>query len=748
MPFEIVYTSSDAGLKLGDKGFCTVAATKGIAPDTLKLMESLSGYRHTHIPKGDADPRNPTVFSHLRLSTGESLLSRIADAGSDYSKRTNKLAHHLALLPSDQPASGPSRVLSTQGMMIETWEGESRSLPPRRIATSPELSGPCNTWAHTTGDAGWAGELANTAASGDSRQAYIVFSEGMNCLALIDEALSLLSPKDRWQVTFSTFLTSLPVNMKCKWRCILKGSKEHQSIPLHGNLFKIDLTEPLGRAPDSPLAEAARTGIRPIFESIAKPLHETASPSMEASGKAANRRMPAAKSATSIVDAPDEMQGFDLAPVASPFGNAPPPTGFPGSQKKFASKKKSSLPLVLTAIVAGLIGLILGGAGVFAISQNTIAQLTADSKAERTASVDNVQADLDKATEYVKTLEADKVKLDAEKKKLTEDHSGRVAELNKMNAKIADLEKDKKELEKNVLTIQELKKEIAELKNTKKQNPSKQVADLGQPAASKTSNLNNEITLKLQETKKAFIKINTSIETVFLIENGKPDKHEKLTFKDKTWIIESKLAPPTKFFKLSNESPPFELRADLNWVTPHDEKIVHIKSEKQDSFYRFGLSDTMVLSNSNPPINLLIPDLKPSKFELMNLSQEGVDWKPEQPQNPEQLQRLWFVDARGTEVPPPNTLPNPPPPKSFNIKKATLKIEWKKEESKIKASLTIADGGQKLEPEAKNLESVDQLTTAMKDNPLNFDLIMKEVELKWDNNRKVDVKVPLKIKFK
>ena len=46
MSHEIIYTSAPQGLKPGSHGFCTVAATAGIAKNLLERLESLSGYRH------------------------------------------------------------------------------------------------------------------------------------------------------------------------------------------------------------------------------------------------------------------------------------------------------------------------------------------------------------------------------------------------------------------------------------------------------------------------------------------------------------------------------------------------------------------------------------------------------------------------------------------------------------------------------------------------------------------------------
>lgn len=93
---ELIYTSAPQGLKPGSSGFTTVASTAGMASNLANLLESLSGYRHLADPGTAGAKQNPVIFSHLKGRVGGrnlNILSRIADAGLDYSGRTNKLAH-------------------------------------------------------------------------------------------------------------------------------------------------------------------------------------------------------------------------------------------------------------------------------------------------------------------------------------------------------------------------------------------------------------------------------------------------------------------------------------------------------------------------------------------------------------------------------------------------------------------------------------------------------------------------------
>jgi hypothetical protein len=358
MSYEIVYTSSESGLKPGERGFCTVGATKGIATPVLSLLESLSGYRHKKEP---GHPENPIVYSHLLLKSGESILSRVADAGLDYSKRSNKIAHHLVLPPMERPAEGPSRTLVNSETMFDRWEGESRFLQKRRIAAAAELIGPCSVWAALTGDAAWAALLADTATGTKKREAFVVYQPGTDCLKLIDEALSLLPPQDRWQVTFSTFFTkNQAVKSPCQWRFIQKGEPEEKEIPLHSSVLKLDLASPLGPLPDSPLAQQARTGERPErnIETVNKP---ASTPEVTKKKPAApiNIPRPVPTSPPSLEDSP-----FDLPP-----GNTPP-------QKKLKRRKSTNKLLIYGLGIVLILGSIIGAGVTFlSLRSDQVAQV-------------------------------------------------------------------------------------------------------------------------------------------------------------------------------------------------------------------------------------------------------------------------------------------------------------------------------------------------------------------------------------
>ena len=100
MAEELIYTSVAKGLRPGSRGFCTVAETDGIATNLAGRLESLSAYRHVFPPGTPEAKDNPVNLAHVVLTVAGKtyhVLSRVADYGLDYTSRSNKLAHHLAL---------------------------------------------------------------------------------------------------------------------------------------------------------------------------------------------------------------------------------------------------------------------------------------------------------------------------------------------------------------------------------------------------------------------------------------------------------------------------------------------------------------------------------------------------------------------------------------------------------------------------------------------------------------------------
>ena len=261
MSHEIVYTSAPQGLKPGSKGFCTVVSTDGIAANISERLEMLSGYRHAFTP---GDCKAPVNYSHLHIKVSGQryyVLSRICDAGLDYSQRSNKLAHHVALAPNELVIAGPAAVLAHDGFCEKRWDGNVRTLPtgrrPNAVYSKPSV---CSQWKRLAGDAGWAGVLADSATRTKQKPVSVIVPVGTNSLVLVVEALNLISPARRWNVTFNTYYTKPIAGSDCLWRFVLDGTKQAASLRHSPTMHVVDLCGNPGPPPETPFSSSARSG--------------------------------------------------------------------------------------------------------------------------------------------------------------------------------------------------------------------------------------------------------------------------------------------------------------------------------------------------------------------------------------------------------------------------------------------------------------------------------------------------------
>ncbi|MFM8476774.1 MAG: hypothetical protein ACKOEO_13430 [Planctomycetaceae bacterium] len=274
---ELLYTSAPKGLKPGSQGFCTVCSTVGMAQTTAERLEALSGYRHA-FPL--TDPRatlNPVNCSHLTLRLAgrpTHVLSRIANAGHDYSGRSNKLAHHLAFEQTANWPAGPARMLQAPSVMVTAWDGNLRTFAPRTLNLPPlptqiQLS----AWKQLSGDHGWAGWVAEQLLQ-QPLPIHVIFAPGTPTLDLVREVLDLLPPARRWDVTFSTYFTRLPAGVDCRLRFVLDETPEATSLRHDARAQVLDLTKPLPPAHGGQLVATARTGtiLQPATTAAQQPL--------------------------------------------------------------------------------------------------------------------------------------------------------------------------------------------------------------------------------------------------------------------------------------------------------------------------------------------------------------------------------------------------------------------------------------------------------------------------------------------
>ncbi|MGQ9504086.1 MAG: GAP1-N2 domain-containing protein [Thermogutta sp.] len=263
MAWELSITSAPRGLKPGSAGFCPVAHTRTMPPVLIERLESISGYRHLEIGTS-VTGRNPVVRSHTILRLGGEtyhVLSRICDAGRDYSGRSNRFAYHLVLRPQELPPGGPAVLLQTPGLLQEQWDGQlcliSQEKEIPQVTSQPK---PCTSWEQVWGDAGWAGVLLQKFLNDSQKNIYFVYPAEVDILKLFEEAIALLPESHRWKVTFSTFDQGLREAVPCRWCAIHEQAPEAREILNRRGLEVWDLRQKRGPAPASPEVLAAREG--------------------------------------------------------------------------------------------------------------------------------------------------------------------------------------------------------------------------------------------------------------------------------------------------------------------------------------------------------------------------------------------------------------------------------------------------------------------------------------------------------
>ena len=328
MSFELVFTSASRGLRRGASGFCTVAATDGIPRALQDKLESLSGYRHTEAAHGHAPPVN---HSHLTIRIQRKIyhvLSRIGDPGMDYSGRSNKIAHHLALESPEleQFPQGPSPLFSDEGFWFESWDSEPQVLEPNRLPRSrAEVVDGFSTWEELFGDAGWAGILGHAVADGMKSVSVIVPST-MGTLTLLNEALQLVPPQDRWKVCFSTYYSRHVSGMQCHWRFVLDGTSEARKLRARVQGILVDPVGSASRLPEgNPFVEAARDG-RPEVAFAAKPSTTRRRATAQSSGVTRRRSSATAATGADDDDSEDQSPQFGGRRRKSTRSRVPPVT--------------------------------------------------------------------------------------------------------------------------------------------------------------------------------------------------------------------------------------------------------------------------------------------------------------------------------------------------------------------------------------------------------------------------------------
>jgi GTPase-associated protein 1, N-terminal domain type 2 len=268
MAKQLVFTSVLRGLDPGRSGYCTVARHRDLRERLVPEIERLSAYHHVNYTYGDG-VLNPVVMAFRTITLGETryhIFTRIVDAGFDYSRRSNYLAHHL-IVEEKEITGGitPADIFLGWNGWLDKWEGEPRfygpaddvSLADMLGATQPAL--PAQNWAALAGDAGAAAAPLDAAPRQGFAFAVRPGSERV-LLSLYRESTALLPVHERWKLGFTTYLQETDRANDFRWA---GHWLDHQPISASGWTV-LDLRQAgLVPAPAGLAAERARVGDKP-----------------------------------------------------------------------------------------------------------------------------------------------------------------------------------------------------------------------------------------------------------------------------------------------------------------------------------------------------------------------------------------------------------------------------------------------------------------------------------------------------
>jgi len=262
MARQLVFTSAPQGLTPGRTGYCTVARHRDLRERLVPVLESLSQY------PSDWQP-SPTIYTFRQLELAGArfpVLTRIVEAGHDYTHRSNFLAHHLILDPEEMTgAPSPAEIFLRWPGWLNRWDGPARWLDETDLVnlaalpSAPNPALPARTWGLLAGDAGRAALLTGGQQSA-TRLLRVNTGQESEIIYLFRESSALLPTVECWRTEFTTCLQPAETASSFRWTGVRVDSPGDK-VPARANTL-LDLTQPssLPAAPATPSTRLAREG--------------------------------------------------------------------------------------------------------------------------------------------------------------------------------------------------------------------------------------------------------------------------------------------------------------------------------------------------------------------------------------------------------------------------------------------------------------------------------------------------------
>ncbi len=257
MAWQLIYTSAPRLLEAGRTGFGTVARHRAVSGLLVAAVERFSQF--ARLPGLDT---RRVIHSHRIVTVGASqyhVLSCIRDAGSDYTGRTNHLAHHLIAEAREVQALLGTGITPAEVLLQMAWQTHWQETP-RYFDPAQEISlssfrprSGSSVWERVTGKR----EHARLLSAAVSRGCYLVYPPEVDTRALFSESL-ILTGNQAWQVTLTTSLEPNDEGSDFRWvgmpaASSLRAQMENSPRPV------FDLTHPESLPTPEPIPSALST---------------------------------------------------------------------------------------------------------------------------------------------------------------------------------------------------------------------------------------------------------------------------------------------------------------------------------------------------------------------------------------------------------------------------------------------------------------------------------------------------------
>lgn len=236
--------------------------------DALMLqLEKFSYYQHLSLSGGQERPIYCCRLTEIRSSRYH-VLTRIQDAGLDFTGRTNFLAHHLVFAPEEvRQFASPPVILRNWPGWVESWSKDPELFENEDWSSLKGLSGsaliPATNWQQLTGDAVNGYGLLEARAGVAFRVNGI---DDQQLLALFSESLELLELRDprrdfrasAWQYTFTTSMQEQDNPADFRWRGLHSDNPASNRFAVPDVRVLADIRAGRTTAEEASLARAGR----------------------------------------------------------------------------------------------------------------------------------------------------------------------------------------------------------------------------------------------------------------------------------------------------------------------------------------------------------------------------------------------------------------------------------------------------------------------------------------------------------